>query len=337
MLDLLYRLSKPLLFQLEPETAHHLVIQGAAMCPAWLVRALAPTPPKGLVTKLAGLTLNTPIGLAAGLDKDAQAIDFWANIGFGFVEVGTVTPRPQPGNPRPRVYRHREHRALVNSLGFPSAGAEVVARRMQKLRDRGHWPSSPVGVNLGKNKDTSAEQAHEDYRLLARRFGGLADYLTVNVSSPNTPGLRDLQAPEALARIAGTVVQEAPDTPVFVKLSPDLAPEATGQAVETVLSVGVRGLIATNTTVSRPVPIPQTGGLSGAPLYPLALDRIQDVLDATAGRVPVIGVGGVDTAEKAQEFLDRGCSAVQLYTGLIYEGPILPALLARNLVSASTG
>jgi dihydroorotate dehydrogenase len=275
--------------------------------------------------------LPNPVGLAAGLDKEAQAVRLWSQIGFGFVEIGTVTPRPQPGNARPRVHRVPEQRALVNSMGFPSKGAEEVASRLQRLRDKGLWPESPVGVNLGKNKETSPEKAHLDYQLLARKFRGLADYLAVNVSSPNTPGLRGLQAPEALARIAGTVVEEAPDLPVFVKLSPDLTPDAIGQAVETILSVGVRGLIATNTTLSRPVPCAETGGMSGAPLFPLARKGIQAVLDAVAGRVPVIGVGGIDTVEKAQDLLDRGCTAIQIYTGFIYEGPGLPARLAGGI------
>jgi dihydroorotate dehydrogenase len=331
VLDLLYRLSRPLLFSLDPEDAHHLVLSGAARCPGWVADMLAPKLPDGLQTDLAGLVLPTPIGLAAGLDKEAQAIPLWAKLGFGFVEVGTVTPHPQPGNPRPRVHRVTEHQALVNSMGFPSEGADVVVQRLQLLRDRDTWPATPVGVNLGKNKDTSADQAHEDYRVLAQRFRGLADYLAVNVSSPNTPGLRDLQAPEALARIAGTVVEEAPDIPVFVKLSPDLTDEAVGQAVETVLSVGVRGLIATNTTITRPVPSDEPGGMSGAPIHALAAGRIQAVLDAVGGRVPVVGVGGIDTPAKAADMLARGCAAVQIYTGFIYGGPALPSRLAWGL------
>jgi len=337
VLDLLYRLSRPLLFSLDPEDAHHLVLGGAARCPAWLANRLAPDLPEGLETDLAGLTLPTPIGLAAGLDKEAQAIPLWSKLGFGFVEVGTVTPKPQPGNPRPRVHRVPEHRALVNAMGFPSDGADVVVERLQRLRDQDAWPSTPVGVNLGKNKDTEADQAHEDYRILAQRFCGLADYLAVNVSSPNTPGLRDLQAPEALARIAGPVVEEAPDLPVFVKLSPDLTDEAIGQAVETALGVGVRGLIATNTTITRPVPSEQRGGMSGAPMHALAKGRIQAVLDAVGGRVPVVGVGGIDTAAKAADLLDMGCTAVQIYTGFIYGGPALPSRMAWGLRQRSAG
>jgi len=337
VLDLLYRLARPVLFRLDPEDAHHLVLRGAAVCPDALARLLGPRLPQGLETQVAGLNLPTPIGLAAGLDKEAQAVPLWAHLGFGFVEVGTVTPKPQPGNPRPRVHRLPEHRALINSMGFPSDGAEGMAARLQRLRDARRWPATPVGVNLGKNKDTPADQAHEDYRLLAQKFRGLADYLVVNVSSPNTPGLRELQSPDALARITGTVVQEAPDLPVFVKLSPDLEESAIGQAVETVLGVGVQGLIATNTTVSRPVPSQQKGGLSGAPLHALALGRVQAVLDAVSGRVPVIGVGGIDTVPKAADLLARGCAAVQIYTGFIYEGPGLPARLAWGLADGSAG
>ncbi len=334
MLDALYRLTRPWLFRMDPEDAHHRVLAGAAACPAWLARALAPSVPPGLETDLAGLRLPTPIGLAAGLDKEAQAIPLWAALGFGFVEVGTVTPLPQPGNPRPRIHRLPEHQALVNSMGFPSDGADVVVQRLRGLRDSGRWPGTPVGVNLGKNKATAADQAHTDYRILARRFRDLADYLAVNVSSPNTPGLRDLQAPEALARIAGTVVEEAPDLPVFVKLSPDLTPEAAAQAVETVLGVGARGLIATNTTITRPVPAEQTGGLSGAPLHSLALERVAAVVEAVGGRVPVVGVGGIDSPETAAAMLGLGCTAVQVYTGFIYQGPALPARIARGLSSS---
>ena len=331
MLATLYRIARPLLFRLDPETAHDLVIALTASTPGLLLRLLGAGRPTGPAVRLAGLALPSPVGLAAGLDKDARAVSAWQHLGFGFVEVGTVTPRPQPGNPRPRVHRLPGSQALVHSMGFPSDGADVVAGRLERLRSRDLWPLTPVGVNLGKNKDTPAETAHVDYRTLARRFRDLADFLVVNVSSPNTPGLRELQAPEALARIAGTTVEEAADRPVFVKLSPDLADEALAQAVETALGVGVAGFVATNTTRTRPVPSDRAGGLSGVPLHPLARARIQVVLDAVGGRAPVVGVGGIDRAERAQDLLDRGCAAVQVYTGLIYRGPGLAARIARGL------
>lgn len=325
MRDLLWRaLARPILFRLDPETAHHLTLGLAARAPRLLGALLGSRPPAGLAVRLLGHDLPSPVGLAAGLDKDGLALPLWERLGFGFVELGTVTPRPQAGNPRPRVFRLPRERALINRMGFPSQGAEAVAARLEALRARGRWPTIPVAINLGKNKDTPAERAEEDYAQAARRLGPLADWLVVNVSSPNTPGLRALQAPGPLRRILQATRAAAAGRPVLLKLSPDLEDQALDEAVGLALDEGAAGIVATNTTLTRPVTpadgLPE-GGLSGAPLFPLAKARIARVLAAAQGRAPVIGVGGVDRPERAQELLALGCAAVQVYTGLIYEGP----------------
>lgn len=264
------------------------------------------------------------MGLAAGLDKNAVALPLWERVGFGFVEVGTITPRPQAGNPRPRVHRFPSDGAIINAMGFPNDGAEVIAGRLRSLRASGRWPQIPVGANLGKNKDTPDEQAADDYRKVAEAVRELVDYLVVNVSSPNTPGLRALQAGDALARIVEATRAAAPGLPVFVKLAPDLDLEPLTQSVERALAEGADGVIATNTTLTRPLrgegPFPG-GGLSGRPLFPLAKQKIAHVLQVVDGKVPVIGVGGVDGPERAEELLDLGCAAIQLYTGLVFQGP----------------
>ncbi len=334
MPDLLWALTRPLLFRLDPEDAHHATLALARRLPR-LVGALAGgAPPPGLSRTLLGRTIPSPIGLAAGLDKDAVALPLWERLGLGFVEVGTVTPLPQPGNPRPRVHRLPRERALINRMGFPSQGAEAIAARFQALKAAGRWPTIPVAVNLGKNKDTPAEAAHDDYARLAARLGPFADWLVVNVSSPNTPGLRALQAKEPLQRIIQATRDAAPGVPVLLKLAPDLEPEALAEAVQLAIDVGIAGIVATNTTITRPVAEPAglpEGGLSGAPLYPLARARIEVALRAAAGRIPVIGVGGVDRPERAAELLALGCAAVQVYTGLIYEGPGLVRRLNAHL------
>jgi len=279
------------------------------------------------------------VGLAAGLDKNAVALPLWERVGFGFVEVGTITPRPQAGNPRPRVHRFPKDGAIINAMGFPNDGAEVIAGRLRALRESGRWPQIPVGANLGKNKDTPDEQAADDYRKVAEAVRELVDYLVVNVSSPNTPGLRALQAGDALARIVEATRAAAPGLPVFVKLAPDLDLEPLTQSVERALAEGADGVIATNTTLTRPLsgegPFP-SGGLSGRPLFPLAKQKIAHVLQVVDGKVPVIGVGGVDGPERAQELLDLGCAAIQLYTGLVFQGPGVIRRINRAL-GARTG
>lgn len=335
MLDLGYSLLKPALFAMDPERAHERVLGLAAAMPG-LVRGLTPDspPPPGIGVTLAGLRLPSPVGLAAGLDKEAHALRIWDKIGFGFVEIGTVTPLPQIGNPRPRIHRFPAHQALVNSMGFPSDGMETVASRLEQLKAQGNWPSVPVGVNLGKNKVTSAEDAHLDYVKVSRRVHGLADYLTVNVSSPNTPGLRALQMVGPLKKILEAVLAAEQSVPVFVKLAPDMEPEQLHETVNAAIDSGVAGIIATNTTRRRGVPGTEElpGGLSGAPLFPFALERVKQVLASADGRVPVVGVGGITSPEQAQAYLNAGCTALQIYSGLIFQGPGLVRRINNSLV-----
>jgi dihydroorotate dehydrogenase len=312
---------------LEPETAHNDVLSIAKRFP-WFGNSLGERPPQGLKQALFGRSVPSPIGLAAGFDKNGVALLFWERLGFGFVEVGTVTPRPQPGNPKPRITRLKSDHALINSMGFPSEGAEAVAVRFENSRRSGHWPKIPVAVNIGKNKATSAEDAHGDYATAARCLAPFADWLVVNVSSPNTPGLRALQAKDPLKRILGETLKACQDKPVLVKLSPDLADDGLEEAVQLARAEGIAGIVATNTTQTRPLAnkqdLPQ-GGLSGRPLFELARGRLERILKS-AGGLPVVGVGGVDSPERAAELLRLGCVAIQLYTGFVFEGP---ALLGR--------
>ncbi|MCA8923580.1 MAG: quinone-dependent dihydroorotate dehydrogenase [Planctomycetes bacterium] len=333
---MLYRCARPLLFRLDAERAHELTLSQAARF-SRLACAVAGRHPPGLPTQLGPLTCAGPVGLAAGLDKNAVALPLWERLGFGFVEVGTITPRPQAGNPRPRVHRFPKQGAIINAMGFPNDGAEAIAGRLRALRAAGRWPQIPVGANLGKNKDTPDDEAAEDYRKVALAVRELVDYLVVNVSSPNTPGLRALQAGDALAKIVGATREAAPELPVFVKLAPDLDLEPLTGSVERALAEGAAGVVATNTTLTRPLegagPFP-SGGLSGRPLFPLAKAKIAHVLEVVDGRVPVVGVGGVDGPERARELLELGCAAVQLYTGLVFQGPGVVARINRALRAA---
>lgn len=336
LLDALWSVARPVLFRMDAEDAHrttlHQMARHTGLARASLASFAKRAPSRPV--DLAGLKLDNPLGLAAGLDKDAEALPVWPALGFGFVEVGTVTPRPQLGNPRPRLFRLPKERALINRMGFNNAGVEAMRARMGALRDADLWPSVPVGANIGKNKDTPNDQAEQDYEACARSLCELVDYFTVNVSSPNTPGLRELQAPDRLHSLLSTVLEAARSRPVFLKLAPDLEPEAMQEAVEVAIRAGCSGIIATNTTVSRPGKTGRTGeggGLSGAPLWPLARSRIHVALAAASGRVPVVGVGGVDSAARAQELLDAGCAAVQLYSALIFHGPGLPGAILTGL------
>lgn len=336
MLDLGYRLLKPALFAMDPERAHERVLGVASAFPG-LVRGITPDspPPVGLEVDLAGLKLPGPVGLAAGLDKEAHALRIWEKLGFGFVEIGTITPLPQVGNARPRIHRFPAHQAIVNSMGFPSDGMEAVAQRLERLKAKGLWPRVPVGVNLGKNKATPAEEAHLDYVKVTRRMHGLADYLTVNVSSPNTPGLRALQMVGPLQRILEAVLAAEQSVPVFVKLAPDMEAEQLHETVNAAIESGVAGIIATNTTRRRGVPGTEDlpGGLSGAPLFPFALERVTQVVASAAGRVPIVGVGGIMGPEQAKAYLDAGCTALQLYSGLIFKGPGLIRRINQGLLA----
>ncbi len=354
------RWIRPLLFRLDAEQAHHLtlaLLRVADLLPP--VRSLlraAFAPPPDPVT-LFGLTFPNRVGLAAGYDKDALAVRGLAALGFGHIEVGTVTPQPQPGNPRPRVFRLPEHQAIINRMGFPSRGAAFVEQRLRALRSGSPLPCI-LGVNIGKNKTTPNEEAVRDYCALLERFVGLADYLVVNVSSPNTVGLRDLQHRARLEDLLRQLIAardaffpatlHLPDgrrlrggeVPILVKLAPDLTPRQLDDALEAAVRSGVDGVILTNTTVARPGvdahPLAaERGGLSGAPLRAMSEAALQHAVRALAGRLPVISVGGIMTPDDARRRLDMGAALVQLYTGLVYGGPGLVAACVR--ACAATG
>ena len=323
----MYRLLRPLLFRLDPETAHHLTLRllrfTGGFAPARrLVSALYASPPDPV--EAFGLTFRNPVGLAAGYDKDAVAWRGLAALGFGHIELGTVTPLPQPGNEPPRVFRLIEDEALINRLGFPGSGAAEVIYRLRNRPPTG----CILGVNIGKNKGTPLELAARDYVNLMRDFSRLADYVTVNVSSPNTAGLRRLQARDALENLLGELARarrKETRIPILVKLAPDLDDTALDDAVGAVLSAGMDGIVVTNTTVSRPELISthagETGGLSGKPLGTLSQAILEKIIARVDGAVPVVAAGGIMGPEDARRRLDAGAALVQVYTGLVYRGP----------------
>ena len=287
-----------------------------------------------LTVRSAGLTLEHPVALAAGLDKDGRAPSGLFALGFAAVEVGTVTPRPQPGNPTPRLFRLPHHGALINRLGFNSAGARAAADRLRAAT----WRPGPLGVNVGKNRDTPLDQATEDYLDCTAALAPHADYLVVNASSPNTPGVRRLQEPERLEALLRSVRScldtVAPGRPLFLKIAPDLAPEAVDAVVEVAVDAGAHGLIAANTTLTRPFAHPlahEEGGLSGRPLRLLAAETLRRAARRANGRLALWGAGGVATAEDAYERIRAGASVVQLYTALVFEGPGLVRRLVQGL------
>jgi dihydroorotate dehydrogenase len=346
-----WALARPLLFQADPEHAHELglgaleqVGGSPALCDALaeLLRVEAP----GLEREVLGLRFRNPLGLAAGCDKDARAVRALAALGFGHVEVGTITPRPQPGNPRPRLFRLEPDRALVNRLGFNGGGADAAAERLAAAR-AGAGPGCVVGVNLGRNKATPPERATDDYVAALERLHAHGDYFVINVSSPNTPGLRDLQGERELAELVRAVVaceariaeaEGAGRKPVLVKLAPDLAQASLDAALDAGAEAGAAGFLATNTTISRPLGLRspaarESGGLSGAPLRSLALGVVERACARLEGRLPVIGLGGICSAADARRFLDAGAALVQLYTGFVYGGPALPARILSGLAA----
>lgn len=333
--DALYRrILKPLLFRLDAERAHRLTLAMLATLP---VRPLTRPDPAELAVAPWGIQFSNPVGLAAGMDKDARAVGAWQTLGFGFAELGTITPRPQPGNPRPRMWRLPEHRALINRLGFPSAGMEAAARRLERVRRKG--AAIRLGLNFGPNKDTPSERVAEDYAALVRRLGAMADFIVVNVSSPNTPGLRDWQSPERLSPLLRPILDAAarlsPRRPVLIKLAPDLDALVLAAICETAAALGVGGIVACNTTLAREavgVRSELAGGLSGAPLRERSRAMIAEIRRRTGGAVPIIGVGGISNAEDAWGHIRAGATLVELYTGLIYEGPGLVERIKAGLL-----
>jgi dihydroorotate dehydrogenase len=322
---LVERLGLAALRRLDPETAHGLALRALR---AGLAPAPGPVTTPRLATRLFGLALANPVGVAAGFDKNAEALDATLAAGFGFVEVGAVTPRPQPGNPRPRLFRLEADRAAINRFGFNNDGLAAMAARLKARRRPG-----VVGVNLGANKDSADRAA--DYATLIGGLSGLADFFTVNVSSPNTERLRDLQGREALDTLLARAVAAAGATPVAVKIAPDLDEAALADVAEVALARGLAGIIATNTTLSRDGlrsrHAAEAGGLSGRPLFRRSTETLRALRRLTQGRLQLIGVGGVEDAETAYAKIRAGADAVQLYTGLVYGGVSLGARIARGL------
>ena len=319
---------RPLLFSLDPETAHHVTMRllGRASHFDVALRPLRLFRPTSKPITLFGLNFPNPIGLAAGLDKNGVALPAWAALGFGFIEIGTVTAKPQPGNPEPRIFRLPEQQALINRLGFNNDGAEAIAQRLAALHDSRRWPAVPVGINIGKSRTTPLEEATDDYLYSFRMLRDFADYITLNISSPNTPGLRELQEPEKLSELLYAIGKEARTAPkpVVVKISPDLS----GIELKAILAVceenGVSGIIATNTTLDHSSIAPQldqAGGLSGAPLRDKSTALVREI--AARSTIPVIACGGIFDAKSARGKFQAGAQLIQLYTGLVYRGPQL--------------
>jgi dihydroorotate dehydrogenase len=325
---MVYSLLRPLLFRLDAETAHGLALASLKHLPHG-----APPPAGPLAIRVAGLDFPNPLGMAAGFDKDGEVPDALLGLGFGFAEVGSITPLPQEGNPRPRLFRLVEDRAVINRMGFNNGGGEAAARRLAARLGK----PGVVGINIGANKDSTDRIA--DYATMAALMAPLASYLAVNVSSPNTPGLRALQDEGALAALLDGVLAargeglDAP--PVFLKVAPDLLPADIDAIARIAIDKKLGALIISNTTISRP-PLAsrhagEAGGLSGAPLKALALERLRDFRKATGGAVPLVGVGGIATAEDAWERIRAGASLVQLYSAMVYAGPSLARTITTGL------
>ena len=330
MISALVRLAQPLLFAFDPETAHGLSI--AALKSGLPVGSCPRTDPK-LRVSLAGLDLPNPLGMAAGYDKNGEAPDGLLGLGFGFVEIGTVTPLPQPGNPKPRIFRLVRDGAVINRLGFNNEGHAAMLQRLSSRGRRG-----VVGVNIGANKD-SADRI-DDYEAGVRAFAPLASYLTVNISSPNTPGLRALQDRAALADLLARVMAARPEsgstTPVFLKIAPDLSEAELDDIAAELLDKKIDGLIVSNTTLSRAglgdkTHAGEAGGLSGKPLFARSTVVLARMRKRLGPRFPIVGVGGVDSIETALEKMRAGADAVQLYTGMIYAGPSLPGAIVTGM------
>ncbi len=339
---MLYPTIRPILFALDPERAHRLVLDGlrtAGRLPGGHVRRSP--------VDLMGLRFPNRVGLAAGFDKNAEAVGGLGKLGFGFLEIGTVTPRPQPGQPRPRLFRLPQSHALINRLGFPSEGAHIVAGRLRRRRYGGI-----VGVNIGKNASTPIEHAVDDYISCLRSLHAVADYIAVNISSPNTAALRELHQPERLEPLLTALLGErdkllhgtgssreqlgrARSLPVLLKVSPDLEPASLESLAKIARELALDGIIATNTTVQRGGTSEnirtQSGGLSGAPLHVLSLATVKSLRGLLGPTFPIVGVGGIDSPEAARAMRVAGADLIQLYTGLIYRGPSLVAKCVRAL------
>lgn len=341
---MLYSLARPALFALDPEAAHELTLTSLD----WAHRCRADRvlfhPPAGTPVEVMGLRFPNAVGLAAGMDKNGAHVDALGALGFGFIEVGTVTPRPQPGNPRPRLFRFPQAQAVINRMGFNNDGVDALLRNLEDMRFGG-----VLGINVGKNFDTPIERAADDYATCLDQVYPRADYVTINISSPNTANLRTLQAAEALdallrrlqAQRARLADRHGRRVPLAVKLAPDLSDADLAATAEVLRRRRVDAVIATNTTISRPgvAGLPhadEAGGLSGAPLRELATAVVRKLARALGGEIPIIGVGGILSGADALEKLEAGASLVQVYTGLIFRGPELVAELVRTTAARAT-
>lgn len=334
---MLYTLILRTIFvRFQPETIHHMVVAGVRIASTLGLTKIGSK--KFKTTSAFGLEFNGPFGLAAGFDKNAVAIEALGQLGFSHVEIGTVTALAQPGNPKPRLFRLLDDRALINRMGFNNQGAEAVARRLAALRAKNPKRLPVIGVNIGKSKVTPVEHAAEDYRTSAKLLASYADYLAVNVSSPNTPGLRSLQSVEALEPILRAVLDESGSTPVLVKIAPDLANEDVIAVADLAKRLGLAGVIATNTTISRDglktpaakVAAIGDGGLSGAPLKARSLEVLQLLKQHLGDTLAIVSVGGVETSDEVVERIKAGATLVQGYTGFIYCGPFWARKLNKD-------
>ncbi|SDL12274.1 dihydroorotate oxidase A [Pedobacter sp. ok626] len=342
----MYQLIKPIFFQFDPEKVHYFVVKRLK----WfhdhfplgktILRSSFDVNIKGLEREVFGIKFKNPVGLAAGFDKNGEYIEALSNLGFGFIEVGTVTPLPQPGNDKPRMFRLEEDSALINRMGFNNKGVDTLAERLRLLRSKDS--DIVVGGNIGKNKNTPNEDAVSDYIKCFDRLFDVVDYFVVNVSSPNTPGLRELQEKGPLMNLLNTLQQRNKKNdisrPILLKIAPDLTNEQLDDIVEIVMQTGIAGVIATNTTIDKsglksPEKIStEAGGLSGKPLTVRSTEVIKYLSDKSNKAFPIIGVGGIHSPKDAQDKLDAGASLVQLYTGFIYEGPGIVKRICKELV-----
>ncbi|MCS4224307.1 quinone-dependent dihydroorotate dehydrogenase [Sphingobacterium sp. BIGb0165] len=340
----MYKLVKPIFFTMNPEMAHHKVTNGLnVFSKIWgakqLLNAIFTVEDPRLEREVFGLKFKNPVGLAAGFDKNAEYISDMTNLGFGFIEIGTVTPKPQPGNDKPRMFRLVPDEALINRMGFNNQGADVAATRLKNLKDR---KGLLIGGNIGKNKVTPNEEAVNDYIYCFNSLFDYVDYFVVNVSSPNTPGLRDLQEKEPLKNILNTLQDlnkaKAAPKPILLKIAPDLTDSQLDDIVEIVMETQIAGVIATNTTISREGLKSQqdltqeAGGVSGRPLTKRSTEVIRYLSEKSNKAFPIIGVGGIHSAKDAIEKLDAGASLIQVYTGFIYEGPGLIANICKGIL-----
>ncbi len=333
------RLARPLLFRFDPETAHHIVMTGLRVISAspFLLEALRQPSPASLSREVFGLRFPNPVGLAAGFDKNAEALPAWAALGFGFVEVGTVTAHPQPGNDKPRLFRYPELKVLINRMGFNNVGASAMAAGLQALRESGLWPAVPVGINIGKSKKTDLEDAASDYINSFARLWSFGDYIVINISSPNTPGLRSLQSKshvsDLLRMVRQWVGKQTLRKPILVKIAPDLTTHEVDDIIYAVCDNMLSGWVVSNTTLdhsSMGTLRDESGGLSGAPLYEKSNRILSHVIRNS--HLPVIASGGVMSSESAKHKLDLGASLVQVYTGYVYRGPALVSEICRALL-----